>query len=238
MEHKRCKDTLITDYFVVSGRRCRRHRFYCLRCCSKFETAFDNATHVCLMIRSYKDTFITDYFVASGLCRYFYCLRCCTKFKSAFDKARHICLVIRSNDSNTFRFQTQEYEESKRNRKSIDDLPENVIYQVMKKLHPTALCFFLFAYPRASSVHGVYRLWLRKLDNFNRFKKRIDKKYKRYHKYHLTHSWEYHRVLSQKWNIKECLRLTGKRRIDRLLQYKQHIACHRSLRLMEKKGRV
>ena len=195
-----------------------------------------------------KDTLITDYFavIRRRHRRRFYCLRCRTKFESAFDKARHVCLVIRSHDSNAIRFQTQEYEERERNRKSIDDLPENVIYQVMKKLHPSALGYFLFAYPRASSVHGVYRLWLRKQDNFNCFKKRVDKKYKQHRKYHLTHSYEYYRVLHYKEHIKEVLRLTGKKRIDRLLQYKQRIAdlrynaltCRRSVRLMEKKGRV
>ena len=131
------------------------------------------------------------------------------------------------------------YEErNKRNQKTIDDLPENVIYQVMSKLYPSALINFLLAYPRASSVHGVYSLWLQKKSNWNRMRKRSIKAYENLRESHVN----FEALAGIYIRIKENLKVSDKGRINRLLQYKQQIAtshcndliCRRSERLKKK----
>ena len=103
----------------------------------------------------------------------------------------------------------------------------------MKQLYPSAFNNFLLAYPRASSVHGVYTLWLRK----QRKIKIYTKAYR-----NLNESNVHFKALKGIYRcIKETL-VPNYKRLNKLLRYKWNISnlrcndlvCRRSKRLKKK----
>ena len=139
----------------------------------------------------------------------------------------------------------EEIEERKRKekKKTIDDLPENVIYKVMNILHPVTFNDFLLAYPRASSIHGIYSLWLRKTKKLARCRKRLAVTYRKLRE----ECPSYVRPLTRDYNrMKKELQDKNRKRIKRLVEYKNKIVIaryndiihRRSTRLREKNGEI
>ena len=153
--------------------------------------------------------------------------------------------ALPSRRKNRLRRCREEIEERKRKekKKTIDDLPENVIYKVMNILHPITFNDFLLAYPRASSIHGIYSLWLRKTKKLARYRKRLTFTYRKFRE----KCPSYVRPLTRDYNrMKKELQDKNRKRIKRLLEYKNKIVIaryndiihRRSARLREKNGEI
>ena len=147
---------------------------------------------------------------------------------------------------NRLRRCSEEIEERKRKekKKTIDELPENVIYKVMNILHPVTLNDFLLAYPRASSIHGVYSLWMRKTKKLAHCRKKLTVAYRKLRERCPSYRSE---ELTRDYNrFKKNLYVKDRKRIKRLLEYKNKIVIsryndiihRRSTRLREKNGEI
>ena len=166
------------------------------------------------------------------------------KIREYFAKANYTdrlrSLPIRRK--NRLRRCREENDERKRieKKKAIDDLPENVIHRIMNLLHPFALIDFLLTYQRATSIHGVYTLWLRKTRELNEYRKNITLCFRRLREEEYYSDGMMRRDYRR---MKEAICEDDRRRIDRLLKFKHDIITaryndliyRRSLRLKEKK---
>ena len=131
-------------------------------------------------------------------------------------------------------------DKSEKKQPSIDDLPENVIYEIMTKLSLKVLCNFLEAYSRATLVHGVYTIWVRKQKIWDFVTQRVIEDFED-HRYCCLH-WDEN--LSAYRRFKKSRKIKSRERINGLLKHNQSIIIshyndftnRRSARLKEKKA--
>ena len=132
---------------------------------------------------------------------------------------------------------TQSRQGERRKRTTIDDLPENVIYEILKKLTLNTFTKFLLAYPKVATIHGVYTLWMRTQRYWYSCKRIVINEYESQ-----RDSMCYACCIEYK-RIMKLAKIENIRRINKLLRYIQNIAnshyndltCRRSIRLKEKK---
>ena len=92
---------------------------------------------------------MTDYFkVVAG--RRFYCLTCKSKFESEFHMGIHVCTG-----------KTSLYGKP---RVRLQNVHDEILYQIMKHLNIHDLTNFLVALPRGKLVHGLLKIWLIKYE--------------------------------------------------------------------------
>ena len=127
----------------------------------------------------------------------------------------------------------------RRKQTTIDDLPENVIYDILKNLTLKSFTNFLLAYPKVGSIHGVYTLFMKTQRSWISRRRRAIIHYESQRDnifYHWCIEPEY------RWFM-NYTKIKNIRWINKLLRYIHNSAnshyndliCRRSIRLKERK---
>ena len=131
----------------------------------------------------------------------------------------------------------------RRKRTTIDDLPDNVIYEILKKLPLKSFGKFLLAYPRVGSIHGAYTLWMRKKKKHYSLRRGLADWYNRVRREAGGTTWYGLDIKPDYKQFVQRNKIINIRRINKLLKHIQNsinshyndLTCRRSIRLKERK---
>ena len=131
----------------------------------------------------------------------------------------------------------------RRKRTTIDDLPDNVIYEILKKLPLKTFTKFLLSYPRVGTIHGAYTLWLRKKKKFYSYRRSHIVWYERVRREVEGTTWYELDIKPEYKQFVKHNKIINIRRINKLLKHIQNsinshyndLTCRRSIRLKERK---